>query len=149
VGTGLVTLRNSGRADPVVRVETLYQSIDEGLGAEVLAWFERQDWRREHDPLAGTYTTADRLVLHQEAERGGDGWQLATQQLTLEAGLRWSETVDQLLVEVVGRCDGSTPVEDLLAKLVADHELDLAEVRGRVGPEIGRLVERGMLRPVG
>ncbi len=43
VGFGLVTLRRSGHEDPVVRVEDLRQAVDQPLGDQVAAWFDRQD----------------------------------------------------------------------------------------------------------
>ncbi len=39
VGFGIVTLRRSGRTDPVVRVEDLRQGVDGALGPQIEAWF--------------------------------------------------------------------------------------------------------------
>src|SRR6266508_2403688 len=63
IGTGLVTLRRSGRDDPVVRIESLFHEFDPTLGTQVEAWFARQDWFRDHDPLDGRDVQRDLLSL--------------------------------------------------------------------------------------
>ncbi|RII13522.1 N5-glutamine S-adenosyl-L-methionine-dependent methyltransferase [Streptomyces sp. YIM 130001] len=125
VGTGTVTLRNSGRLDPVVRVEEL--SVEAGAlhGEHVARWFERQDWLRDHDPLATVFGPGPGLRLVQEAVLGGDGagagsgsgaggvdsgagsggWQLAEQVLRVPAdGLNWRDRTSPLAVALLGAC---------------------------------------------
>src|SRR5439155_12635619 len=92
VGLGLVTLRASGRDDPVVRVEDLRQQVDQPFGTHVAAWFDRADWLRDHDPLDARLRTAHGLQLRQEATHDPDegaGWRMDRQYLVLPDGVRW------------------------------------------------------------
>src|SRR2546421_2427587 len=58
IGFGLVTLRHGGHADPTVRIEDLRQAVDQPLGEQVAAWFDRQDRLRGTHPLPGRYLVA-------------------------------------------------------------------------------------------
>jgi methylase of polypeptide subunit release factors len=150
VGFGLVTLRRSGRADPVVRVEDLRQAVDQPLGEQVAAWFDRQDQLQATPSLlTRRYRAADGLRLHQEAAIGAEGWTVDRQLLALPHGLRWSEEVDPLVVALVAGCDGSVHLQDQLAVLAVAHDVSdeaLAEV---AEPIVAHLVERGFLDMLG
>jgi methylase of polypeptide subunit release factors len=151
VGFGLVTLRRSGRDEPVVRVEDLRQQVEPPFGAEVAAWFDRQDWLRERDAravLAARFRAADGLTLRQDAKLGDGGWVVDRQVLVQPRGLRWSEEVDPLVLALVGGCDGTVALRDQLAVLAVAHDADedaLAEV---AVPIVAHLVERGIILPV-
>ncbi len=148
VGFGLVTLRRAGHDDPVVRTEDLRQAVDQPLGEQAAAWFDRQDRLRGTSPLGRRYRTAAGLRLRQEATLGADGWAVDRQLLELPQGLRWTEEVDPLVVALVGGCDGSLPLRAQLTLLAAAHgvaEEALAEV---AGPIVAHLVERGFLEEV-
>jgi methylase of polypeptide subunit release factors len=148
VGTGYVTLRRTDRAEGVVRAESMAQRTDPGLGAEVLAWFARQDWLRDHDPLDGRLRPGPGLRLWQRAAPAApDGWRLDRQVLSLTAGLRWAEEADPLVVNLVSACDGSRPVREQLAALAAAGDADLEAVIEAARPHLPHLVERGFLVP--
>ena len=148
VGFGLVTLRRAGHENPVVRVEDLRQAVDQPLGDQVAAWFDRQDAVRAGGLLSRRYRTAAGLRLHQEATIGTQGWAVDRQRLALPHGLRWTEEVDPLVLALVSGCDGGVALKDQLTVLAAAHEVDeevLAEV---AEPIVAHLVERGFLEIV-
>jgi hypothetical protein len=147
VGLGLVTLRAAGHHDPAVRIEELRQPVDHPLGPHLEAWFDRQDWLRRHDPLAQRLTTADGLVLRQEATQGPDGWQVDRQTLALPGGLRWVEEIDPVVLALVSGCDGSLALRDQLAVLAAAHDVDETTLAEVAVPIVAHLVERGILLP--
>ncbi|MEV0394042.1 DUF7782 domain-containing protein [Polymorphospora rubra] len=152
VGFGLITLRRSGRTDPVVRVEDLRQQVEQPLGEQVAAWFGRQDWLRDRDAeqlLSTRYRAADGLVLHQEATMGDEGWAVDRQVLTMRDGLRWSEEVDPLVLALVGGCDGSVPLREQLALLALAHEVTEDDLAEAALPIVAHLVERGVVAPTG
>jgi hypothetical protein len=164
VGFGLVTLRRAGHDDPAVRVEDLRQRVEPPLGAQIGAWFDRQDWLRDRDLdglLDARYRAADGLRLRQEATRQPDDWVVDRQVLAMAHGLRWVEEVDPLVLALVGGCDGTVPLRAQLTLLAAAHDVpepDLADERslgpiptGSIGraavPIVAHLVERGILLP--
>jgi methylase of polypeptide subunit release factors len=152
VGFGLVTLRRGGHADPVVRVEDLRQQAEQPFGAQVSAWFDRQDWLRARDPdalLAARYRAAGGLTLRQEATLGDGGWGVDRQVLALTGGLRWTEEVDPLVLALVGGCDGTVPLRDQITLLAVAHEVAEAELAEAAVPIVAHLVERGILIPAG
>jgi methylase of polypeptide subunit release factors len=144
VGVGLITLRNTGRHNPILRVEERSQHL---LGTDVPEWFARQDWLRDHDPLSGTFRAAPDVRLTQEATQDG-GWQLDRQVLKLTSGLRSTVEIDPLIATLVGQCDGKTSLRDLVAALGTSHDLDIDRLAGELAPAIRHLVEHGILLPV-
>ncbi|MFV2021166.1 methyltransferase [Micromonospora sp. LOL_023] len=151
VGFGLVTLRRSGHSDPVVRVEELRQQVTPPLSERVDEWFSRQDWLRARDDaglLAARYRAADGLRLRQEASIGEDGWAVDRQTVTMTDGLRWSEEIDPLVLALIGGCDGAMAMRDQVTLLATAHDVPESDLVDAAAPIVGRLVERGILRPV-
>jgi hypothetical protein len=152
VPAALITVRKGGHDDPVVRVEDLRQAVQPPLGDQVAAWFDRQDWLRvrdEEDLLGARYAAADGLRLHQEATRTADGWAVDRQALAMPHGLRWTEEVDPLVLALVGGCHGGVPLRDQVAILAVAHDVPEAELAEAAVPIVARLVERGIITPVG
>jgi hypothetical protein len=151
VGLGLVTVRRGGRTDPVVRVEDLRQRVQPPLGAQVAAWFDRQDWLGTRDAaalLAERYVAAERVTLRQEATIGPDGWQVDRQVLAMPDGLRWTEPADPLVVALVGAADGVLPLNSHLALLAASYDTSEDDFAKQAAPVVAHLVERGLLQPM-
>ncbi|ASW57523.1 methyltransferase [Plantactinospora sp. KBS50] len=151
VGFGIVTLRRSERADPIVRIEDLRQSVEPPMGDQIAAWFERRDWlaaRSGAGLLAGRYRLAEGVQLRQDATMGEDGWAVDRQVLTMSRGLRWSEEVDPLVLTLVSGCDGRVALADQLALLAAAHDVPEADLADAAGPIVAHLVERGLILPV-
>ena len=110
VGFGIITARRSDRDDPVVRVEELRQPVEPPLGAQIAAWFDRQDWLRDRDVdalLDTSYVAAEGVRLRQEATLSPEGWAVEQQVLTLPTGLRWTEPADPFIVALVGGATAS------------------------------------------
>nr|AUN87442.1 putative methyltransferase [Micromonospora echinospora] len=151
VGFGIVSLRNGGHDDPVVRVEDLRQRVEAPMGDHVAAWFDRQDWLRAQGTeglLAHRFRAAEGLQLRQEATMGDEGWAVDRQVLAAPHGLRWSEEIDPLVLALVGGADGRLPLRDQLALLAAAHDVAPDELAEAAGPIVAHLVERGFVEPV-
>lgn len=152
VGFGLVSLRRGGHDEPVVRVEDLRQTVEGALGAQVAAWFDRQDWLLRRDAeaiLAARYRMADGLQLRQEATMGPQGWAVDRQVLAQRHGLRWSEEIDPLVLGLVSGCDGSVPLREQVTLLAVAHEAEEGALAEVAAPIVAHLVERGVLLPDG
>ena len=151
IGFGLITARNTGNQDPVVRVETLRQPLAKPFGPQVKAWFQRQDWLGTQSTealLATRYRAAPGLTLHQEATIGAQGWDVTRQSLVQTQGLGWSEEIDPVILALIGGCDGSVPLRDQIAVLAAAYqapEVAFADVAALLVPG---LVEHGFIEPV-
>ena len=151
VGFGIITARRSGHDDPVVRVEDLRQPVEQPLGAQIAAWFARQDWLRDRsveELLDTRYVAADGLQLRQEATMGEQGWGVDRQLLIQSDGLRWAEPADPFIVSLVGAADGQLPLRHQLTLLAAAYEASEEDLAGVAAGVVAHLVERGTLRPV-
>jgi hypothetical protein len=146
VAWGLVTLRHAGRADPVIRADNLAGS--EILGRDVLGWFSRQDWLRDHDLLSSRFRAVDGLRLQSTASLCAGSWRDARHKLTTPAGPRRTDQVSDLIVTLITGCDGSLPLGEQLSKLAAQLDIDPAELHAAAIPATVRLVEHHMIEPV-
>lgn len=150
VGLGLITLRAGGHDDPTVRLEELRQQVEQPLGAQVAAWFGRQDWLRSRSfegVLGARLKAADGVVLRQDASLGGDGWEVGRQRLALTTGLCWVDDIDPVTLALVGGCDGTLTLQDQVDLLAAAHEVDPSVLSEAAVPLVAHLVERGYLVP--
>jgi hypothetical protein len=148
VGFGLVTVRRAGRADPVVRAEDLRQNVEPPMGAQVSAWFRRQDWLTgQGDLLDARLVRAPGMRLTQEADHDGDDWAVQRQVLSQTDGLRWSQEVDPVALALVSGADGKATVRDQVAVLAAAFATPAPLLGAMALPLVRHLVERGFLLP--
>jgi hypothetical protein len=148
VGFGLVTIRHSGHADPVVRVEDLRQGVAAAFGDQIGAWFDRQDWLSAHpDLLDHSFVRAEKLTLTQEALHDGVDWAVQRQVLTQPEGLRWAEAVDPVALALVSGADGTVAMRDQLAVLASAFDTAEPVLAAMARPVVAHLVERGFLLP--
>jgi len=143
IGFGLVTLRKSGADRPTVRIEEVPQPIDEPVGPEVAAWFDRLDALRGIDAGAVRFDRAPGLQLEQTASPGPDGWAMTTQRLRQPAGLRWTAPVDPAVAALVAGCDGTRPLREIAVVLELAYGIDADQVEDMARA----LAERGFLIP--
>ena len=143
VGFGLVTLHRSGAASPTVRVEEVPQPLEEPIGAQVAAWFDRVEAVRDADLAGMRFGRAPGLQLEQLSEPGPDGWAVVTRRLRQPGGMRWSGAVDAPVAALVAGCDGTRPLAELAVVLELAYGIEPADVT-----DMARgLVEHGFLIP--
>jgi methylase of polypeptide subunit release factors len=148
VGYGMVTIRRSGREDPVVRVEDLRHSVSPPFGDHIGAWFDRQNWLATHpDLLSHAFVRAEGLTLTQEARHDGDDWAVDRQLLVQPDGLRWTEEVDPVALALVSGADGTVPMRDQIAVLASAFDTSEAVLAAMAVPVVTHLVERGFVIP--
>lgn len=146
VGYGLVTLRRQNRRDPIIRVSDLRAAPRPPTGADVVAWFERQEWLATHpDPLAVRYTRAPGLRLTQHATHTGSDWAVDTQVLHHDL---WSQEVDPVTLALIDGADGTVPMREQIAVLATALDTPEADLAAMAAPVVTQLVERGVLVPV-
>jgi methylase of polypeptide subunit release factors len=150
IGYGLVTLRRNDRTDPLVRVEDVRAATHPPTGADVAAWFERQDWlAAQPDVLAARLTRAPGLRLTQQAsfvDTDGD-WDVDTQVLAQTTGLGLSQEVDPVALALVSGADGTVPMREQIAVLASAFDTPEPVLAAMAVPVVTQLVERGFLLP--
>ncbi len=145
VAFGIVALhRRTDGLPPRTDLVDVPQQTAATWGEEVIAHFARRGLC-EGDLLAARLRLRDDVRLHQVGTRTPDGWAAQTQWLQQEAGLRWSGEVDAYGATLLAGCDGTQPLEALLAVLGASAGLSLGEVTEQVLPVVRELVAQGFL----
>lgn len=144
VGFGIVTLRRTD-AVATVSIEHAPQQVGQPLGPHLAGWLDRTAWLRDADLLAARLRVAADVTLEQVATAGAEGWEVATQTLVQHHGLRWRTDLDPVGVALVGACDGTRSLGEVLAVLAAAYEMDGLETAAL--PAVRHLVERGFLSP--
>jgi SAM-dependent methyltransferase len=99
----------------------------------------------ETDLLSTRLRLRDDVRLHQVARAGDEGWEVTSQLLQQEAGLRWSGGVDGYGATLLAGCDGSRSLGDLLTVLAASAGLGPGEAAEQVVPVVRSLVAQGFL----
>ncbi|MDG9702757.1 methyltransferase [Streptomyces sp. DH37] len=150
VGFGWITLRKSGARHPSVTVEEWPHPVEQPLGEEVRAHFERRDFLRATDDaalLATRFVLADEVVQEQIGRPGADDPEYVV--LRQNRGMRRATRVDTVGAGFAGVCDGSLPagrILDAIAQLLGEDPVGL---RDRTPESIRLLVEQGFLLPAG
>jgi SAM-dependent methyltransferase len=145
VAFGVVALhrRTDGLA-PSVTLDVVDQPVAASWGEEVVAHFARRT-TLEGDLLAARLRLREDVRLHQVATRSADGWEVGSQVLQQEAGLRWSGAVDGYGATLLSACDGTVPLGALISFLASSAGLPVDEAVADVLPVVRRLVEQGYL----
>ncbi|MDI3420452.1 DUF7059 domain-containing protein [Streptomyces luteolus] len=149
VGFGWITLRKTGAENPSVTVEEWPHPVEQPLGDEVRAHFERQDYLRDTDDaalLAGHFKLAAGVVQEQVGLPGAEDPEHVV--LRSHRGMRRATQVDTVGAGFAGVCDGSLSagrILDAIAQLVGE---DPVLLRDRTPQQIRLLVEQGFLDPV-
>ncbi|MCI0383703.1 methyltransferase [Streptomyces sp. CNQ085] len=150
VGFGWITLRKSGTRHPSVTAEEWPHPVEQPLGGEVRAHFERRDFLRAADDaalLATRFVLADEVAQEQIGRPGADDPEYVV--LRQNRGMRRATRVDTVGAGFAGVCDGSLPagrIIDAIAQLLGEDPVGL---RDRTPESIRLLVEQGFLLPVG
>ncbi|WP_307792545.1 DUF7059 domain-containing protein [Streptomyces verrucosisporus] len=150
VGFGWITLRKSGARNPSVTVEEWPHPVEQPLGEEVRAHFERRDFLRAADDaalLATRFVLADEVAQEQIGRPGADDPEYVV--LRQNRGMRRATQVDTVGAGFAGVCDGSLPagrIVDAIAQLLGEDPVGL---RDRTPESIRLLVEQGFLLPAG
>ncbi|HEY9473355.1 MAG TPA: methyltransferase [Mycobacteriales bacterium] len=147
VGFGLVTMRATGAADPVVRVEEVRQQVNQPVAGPIADWFDRQERLRAMPDLLDAQLRAAPDVVLEQVASPDQGWRVDVQRLHLTGGMRWQGEVDQLAASLVAGCDGQVRLRDQFALLAAAYGYPPEELVETALPVVRHLVERGFLLP--
>jgi len=126
-----------------VRVEDAPQPVAQPLGPHLAGWLDRVAWLRDADLAGAALRVPVDVALEQVATAGAEGWAVAGQALRQHDGLCWRADVDPVTVALVGACDGTRPLRDVLAVVEAAYGVPPEAAL----PAVRLLVERGFLWP--
>ncbi|MGH9224634.1 MAG: methyltransferase [Acidimicrobiales bacterium] len=151
VSSGLVTLRRSEHAEPWFWAEETPETMTFPAGGDLLRAFEAQDFLRaasDEAVLAARFRVSTDVRLDQQSRPTDEGWQSVTTLLRRDGGLHWSGGIDLYGAEMLGGCDGTRTIGELLDDLAAAAEVDWGDQLPTWVAIVRRLTERGFLVPV-
>lgn len=147
VGFGLISLRRNGSDRPVVSVESHPQPVEQPIGPTIGSWLTRAAAVRDLSDDALLHTAlevADDVRLDQRAVPG-EGWEIVSQTLLQEGGLRRRAGIDEFGALIVAGCNGRQPLVGLLEILAPAYDLDPEDLRDEALPLVRGLVHDGYL----
>jgi hypothetical protein len=130
--------------EPFTSAEYTSTGIANRLGRDATAALARDD----HRAALSATKDRDRLALHQEAQRGPNGWEVSHQSLVQIQGPGWSEEIDPTLLALIGGCDGTVPLRTQLAVLAAAYGAEPETLEQVASVVVPHLVARGFIEPV-
>jgi methylase of polypeptide subunit release factors len=147
VGFGWIALRAAGRRDPVVRLEEWPHAVEQPLGPDVGARFDRAELLRadERELLARRWVVAPGVVQEQIGRPGDeDPEHLVIRQ---RHGLMRAVEVGTAQAGLVGACEGSLPLGAIIAALAELLAVDADALRADLMPRVREFVADGFLLP--
>lgn len=146
VGFGWITLRKSGADRPVVRIEDWPHAVEQPLGAEIEAWFGRQERLRGLDDAAlldTAFTLASAVLQEQTGQPGAEDPEYVV--LRQQRGMCRADRVDTVGAALAGASDGrltAGAIVDAIAELLGEERVAL---RDAVPGTLRSLVADGFL----
>jgi len=149
VGFGLVSLRSGGLHHPVRRFQHASQPLDQPVGGEVERWFARQD-RLRFAPASEVLLMRVQVAADVRVDlRLRPGVDEPEELLALrESGFRWTATLDQFGVEVLGQIDPEHTLGEAVAAVAEASGIEVAEALTGAIPVLRRMIEEGFLEPL-
>ncbi|MEN2738642.1 methyltransferase [Microbacterium sp. X-17] len=149
LGLGWVLARRPwSEASGAGRTERIGHAVgEEGLGAQVAAFFAAEDAPALHDDavlLATALTTSPDVTEARHLVPGADDPSVI--ELRQGGGLRRTVEVDPALAALVGASDGELAVGALVAAIAELLEVDPADLRADLLPRVRDLIRTGFLR---
>lgn len=149
VGFGWITLHRSGAVVPAVRVEELRHEVDQPVGAYVDDLLDGLAAGRNFSTAFSTRAllrAVDGVVQEQAGSPGApDPERIVLRQTR---GLRRAAGVATVEAALAGVCDGTVPLEPLLAAIAELMELSAAEVRAHAEAVLPELIADGFFELV-
>jgi hypothetical protein len=146
VGFGWVALRRTDAASPAVRIEDWPYAVEQPMGAHVAALFQRQDALRAYDDhalLGARLTVAPDVVQEQLGAPGAEDPEHIV--LRQQQGMRRAERVTTAEAGLVGACDGTLHVGQVIAALAVLLDEDASALRRDLLPRVRSFVADGFL----
>jgi methylase of polypeptide subunit release factors len=149
VGYGWITLRRRGPdapGPPRTRVEEWTAPVLQPLGPEVARWLEAVDLLRTYDDEA-LLAACPQVVPPLDQEQIGRPGDADPEHVVLRqrSGLCRAVRVDTAEAGLVGACDGTLTIEQIVGALATLLDEDADRLRERLIPRVRTLVEEGYL----
>ncbi len=148
IGHGLVTMQRATDGRSRLFVENGPDTVDAAVGDHVARGMQLRRRLAAMDDavvLASRPLLAADVRLEEASVPGDGGWQPVAHHLHRTAGLLYTGRIDGPGARMLGRCDGTRPLADLLSELAAEIELPVDEVIADALPNVRRMYQQEFL----
>ena len=132
-----------------IRIDDMAVSGARPFGDTVLQTFANRDFLQAHGSdeqlLAVKPKMSPDAQLDQQLRPSDKGWQLTSLTLRLTSGVLFSQSLQPLVAEFVGACDGSRTLAELTEALAVKVNASLDQVRRECLAVMRQLIERGFV----
>jgi hypothetical protein len=151
ISMGFVTMRRRQNAQNWFRVEREPAIKKRDLGEDIALMFELQDYLdtlpNDESLMNAVLRAAPELQLQIQYETSTEGWRAQSYQLQLTRALGFAAKADELTCVLVGKCNGTRAVRDILSELGSTSGLSADQLQSGSLRLIRHLIERGFLVP--
>jgi hypothetical protein len=149
---GMIVMRHrTGRN--WIRIEDAPGSSPKPFGDSIVRMYANRDFLEanssDEQMLAARFKLCSDAQLEQQLRPLENGWQRTSTTLRLMDGLPFSLTVQPLVAEFLGSCDGQRTLGELTEELAGNVNANPEQVRRECLAVMRQLVERGFVTPVG
>ena len=152
VSAGIITLRKSTRRTPWVWVEDAPEKMIGPCGPYLLRGFTLRDFLENHGDnlslLGVPFQMAPEARLHKLWKPSDQGWTEEEVTIQLSRGFNYRGHADAFVETLLGRCDGKTPMKELLPGMAESMGIDQEVLLNPLCGIVRSLVEKGFLLPV-
>jgi SAM-dependent methyltransferase len=145
---GMVSMRKRSSQNWIV-TEDLRRIPKGPFGESILHRFAARDFldshAADHQLLATTLKLSPDARLEQILKQSESGWKSTSMNLKLVAGFEYSMTLQPLVAEFVGRCDGTRSVNDVVGEFAGKVNAPLERVQKECLAVLRKLIERGFV----
>lgn len=151
MSAGLITMRRSSSHANWYRADDAPPQMLSPCGDHVMRGFQLQDFLKtvNDDPalLNARLRVSPDVRLERSARPSVEGWVDEKVQLALTQGLTYSGNVDTHMANMIVKCDGRKPLNDMLTEMAHSLSADPAKITPTFCKLVRNLVERGFLLP--
>jgi hypothetical protein len=150
VGSGLVTMRRASGKPNWFRVSDAPETMAFPCGDDIERAFQAHDFlagRDEGSLLDCRFHLSEDARLVQELRGSAEGWQPDSMLLRKDRGLQYDGSIDSYGAALVGQCDGTRKLLELLVALADEIDTDVASITPKALANVRHLVEQGFLIP--
>ncbi|NUU20118.1 MAG: class I SAM-dependent methyltransferase, partial [Streptomycetaceae bacterium] len=146
IGFGWISMRRTGAAVSAVHIEEWPHPVEQPLGAEIAAWFRRQEALRARDDAAlldTAFRLAPAVLQEQTGQPGAEDPEYVV--LRQQRGMCRADRVDTVGAALAGASDGrltAGAIVDAIAELLGE---DRAQLRDAVTGPLRSLIADGFL----
>ncbi len=152
IGAGIITLRKSSGRSAWFRAEDGPERMIGPCGEDVAMGFALQNYlesaSRDTDLMRSVLQVSPKIRLDRESIPTDQGWMDQSFHLRLSEGLAYSANVDPIVANLLVKCNGRTPLNNLIHQAAAALNEPVGKLTSSLCSIVRTLIAQGFLLPI-